>query len=135
LRSPAGVSYAGALAGEELRDLYAAADVFVLPTLYDPCANVCLEALAAGRPVITTRQNGAAELLREGINGSVVPHPAATAALAAAIQHWARHPRGTPVPVPEDVSMERNLRETLAVLELAAGSRFPGPGTGVAAGG
>ncbi len=42
--------------------VYAAADVFLLPTLYDPFANVTLEALAAGLPVITSAQNGASEI-------------------------------------------------------------------------
>ena len=37
----------------------------VLPTRYDPFANVCLEALACGVPVVTTAANGAAELLPE----------------------------------------------------------------------
>jgi len=49
--------------------LYAAADLFVLPTRYDPFANACLEALAAGVPVATTRANGAAELIVPGENG------------------------------------------------------------------
>jgi UDP-glucose:(heptosyl)LPS alpha-1,3-glucosyltransferase len=35
----------------------------VHPTFYDPCSNVVLEALACGLPVITTRYNGASELL------------------------------------------------------------------------
>ena len=43
--------------------VYAAADVFLLPTLYDPFANVTLEALAAGLPVITSAQNGASEIM------------------------------------------------------------------------
>ena len=42
-----------------------AADVLVLPTKYDPFANVCLEALACGVPVITTSWNGASEILPE----------------------------------------------------------------------
>lgn len=46
--------------------LYAAADVFALPTLYDPFANSTLEALASGVPVITTRMNGVSEILHEG---------------------------------------------------------------------
>ncbi len=50
---------------------YAAADVLLLPTLYDPFPNVCLEALACGLPVITSTKSGAAELLREGENGFV----------------------------------------------------------------
>ncbi len=42
-----------------------AADVLVLPTRYDPFANVCLEAMACGVPVLTTSWNGAAEILPE----------------------------------------------------------------------
>jgi UDP-glucose:(heptosyl)LPS alpha-1,3-glucosyltransferase len=49
--------------------LCAAADLFVLPTRYDPFANACLEALAAGLPVATTRTNGASELVEPGANG------------------------------------------------------------------
>ena len=51
--------------------LYAAADLVVLPTRYDPFANVCLEAMAAGVPVATTTRNGAAELIVPGANGFV----------------------------------------------------------------
>jgi len=53
----------------DIHRLYAASDIFVLPTLYDPCANVCLEALASGTPVITTLDNGAAEFIRPGETG------------------------------------------------------------------
>lgn len=42
-----------------------AADVMILPTRYDPFANVCLEALACGIPALTTRANGASEILPE----------------------------------------------------------------------
>lgn len=51
---------------EGIHRLYAAADVFALPTLYDPFANSTLEALALGVPVITTRMNGVSEVLEEG---------------------------------------------------------------------
>jgi UDP-glucose:(heptosyl)LPS alpha-1,3-glucosyltransferase len=54
-------------------DAYAAADVFMLPTLYDPFANVTLEAMAAGLPVITSLSNGAGELITSGKNGFLVP--------------------------------------------------------------
>jgi UDP-glucose:(heptosyl)LPS alpha-1,3-glucosyltransferase len=50
---------------------YAAADCFVLPTLYDPFPNAVLEAMACGLPVITSTQCGAAELLESGRNGWV----------------------------------------------------------------
>lgn len=58
----------------ETQRYYAAADIFALPTLYDPFSNVCLEALACGLPVITTRHNGASEIIEDGVNGYVVKH-------------------------------------------------------------
>ncbi|MEM1158329.1 MAG: glycosyltransferase family 4 protein [Verrucomicrobiota bacterium] len=53
-------------------DVYAAADVFVLPTVYDPFANVTLEAMAAGLPVVTTKANGARQVIEDGKNGLLV---------------------------------------------------------------
>lgn len=53
-------------------DVYAAADIFLFPTLYDPCANVTFEAWAAGLPVITTRDNGASELMTDGCEGFIL---------------------------------------------------------------
>ena len=50
---------------------YGAADVFVLPTLYEPLSNAVLEALASGLPVITSASCGAAELITHGVNGFV----------------------------------------------------------------
>ncbi|GAB2901503.1 glycosyltransferase family 4 protein [Uliginosibacterium flavum] len=49
-----------------------AADVFALPTLYDPMPNAALEALASGLPVLTSTSSGAAELVRLGENGERV---------------------------------------------------------------
>jgi UDP-glucose:(heptosyl)LPS alpha-1,3-glucosyltransferase len=54
-----------------VRPFYGAADVFVLPTLYDPCPNAALEAMACGLPVITSDKCGAAELVREHDAGFV----------------------------------------------------------------
>lgn len=51
---------------------YGAADLLVLPTRYDAFANVCLEAMACGIPVITTRTNGACEIIENGIHGYVL---------------------------------------------------------------
>jgi len=53
----------------EIEKFYAAADLFVLPTLYDPFSNATIEALAAGLPVITSRSNGVAELMTPGEEG------------------------------------------------------------------
>jgi UDP-glucose:(heptosyl)LPS alpha-1,3-glucosyltransferase len=51
---------------------YAGSDIFVLPTLYDAFANVCLEAMACGLPVITTDSNGAADLILDRENGYIL---------------------------------------------------------------
>jgi UDP-glucose:(heptosyl)LPS alpha-1,3-glucosyltransferase len=63
------VRFVGAVS--DVRPYYAAADAFVLATLYDPQPNAALEAMACGLPVVTTRQCGAAELIREGESGFV----------------------------------------------------------------
>ncbi len=55
----------------DIRPFYGAADVFVLPTLYEPLSNAILEALASGLPVITSTRSGAAELIAQGVNGFV----------------------------------------------------------------
>lgn len=47
----------------DVRPCYGTADVFALPTLYDPFPNAVLEALACGLPVLTSPASGAAELL------------------------------------------------------------------------
>lgn len=47
----------------DVRRVFFAADLHAHPTFYDPCSGVVLEALACGLPVVTSRWNGAAELL------------------------------------------------------------------------
>ncbi len=64
--------------------LYAEADALLLPTRYDDFANVCLEAAAAGLPVVTSAANGAAELLR-GDAGWVVEDAEDAGAFAEAL--------------------------------------------------
>ncbi len=56
---------------DETMPFYGAADVFVLPTLYDPCPNAALEAMACALPVITSTKCGAAELVLEHDAGFV----------------------------------------------------------------
>lgn len=57
------------------RTAYFAADFLVHPTFYDPCSLVVLEALACGLPVITSRYNGASELLKIPDCGLVIQDP------------------------------------------------------------
>ena len=70
---------------EPVRDVlpyYAAADVFLHPTWYDPCSLVVLEALACGLPVITSRFNGVSELMADGEHGFILSDPADIVAIA-----------------------------------------------------
>ena len=67
----------------DVRPFYGAADVFALPTLYDPFPNAALEALASGLPLVTTTTCGAAELVTVD-NGRVISAGDA-AALAASL--------------------------------------------------
>src|SRR5581483_6567292 len=64
---------------------YRAADLFVLPTRHEPCSLVVLEALAMGVPVISTRFNGATEIMTDGVHGFVLSDPADVDALAGAM--------------------------------------------------
>lgn len=119
--APGNVIFAGPMSNVE--DAYAAADLFVFPPIYEPSANVCFEALAAGLPVVTSACNGASEVIESGINGTVMQDPADIAALVEAIRYWQTQPAARPVTVKTDLSIERNVRETVAVLELAAAER------------
>ncbi len=67
---------------------FAAADLYVLPTYYDPFANSTLEALASGLPVITTTTNGASEVLTHHLHGSVLPQPGDREELIRELSFW-----------------------------------------------
>jgi len=71
----------------DVEHCYAGADLFVLPTRYDPFANTCLEAMACGLPVLTTTANGAAELIRDGVNGCILEAPPTALTFADAVQN------------------------------------------------
>ena len=68
--------------------LYAAADVTVLPTFYDPASKVVLESLMLGTPVVTTAFNGASDAVisSDGVaRGRIIDDPWDIAALADAM--------------------------------------------------
>ncbi len=59
----------------DIEKYYSASDVLLQPTFYDPCSLSTIESLACGLPVITTKCNGAGELIIEGETGFVVENP------------------------------------------------------------
>ncbi|HEX8914935.1 MAG TPA: glycosyltransferase family 4 protein [Humisphaera sp.] len=90
-RFPKNLVYAGAT--RDVRPFYATADFFVLPTRHDPCSLVVLEALAMGLPVVSTRFNGACEVMTDGVHGRVLPDPADVGAVAAAMREALDEPK------------------------------------------
>ncbi len=69
---------------QDMPAFYAALDVFCHPSFYDTFGNVLAEALAMGRPVVTTSRVGASDLVQPGENGFLAD-PLDTAALAGAV--------------------------------------------------
>ncbi|SRR5581483_1587552 len=106
---------------DDMRPAYAAADIFILPTIYDPFSNASLEALACGLPVITTRANGFSEIMEDRIHGSIVDLPEDINGLANAIEDWcdptrrgAARPNILKRASQFDISV--NVAQTLAIL-------------------
>jgi glycosyltransferase involved in cell wall biosynthesis len=88
------VRFLGVLAPETLKEPLSAADVFALATRNEGWANVLLEAMACGLPVVTTDVGGNAEVVSSPALGTLVPfgdRDRLTAALAAALERpWDR---------------------------------------------
>jgi len=59
----------------QVERVYAAADAFLLPSLYEPFGIAALEALACGLPVVVTRCCGVAEVLTDGREGCLLERP------------------------------------------------------------
>lgn len=87
---PASVKLSATIPHAALFDQYRAADVLVFPTLCDGFGLVVTEAFAQGLPVITTARAGAADLVRHGENGLIIPAGDAEA-LAAALDWCLTH--------------------------------------------
>ncbi|MCC6290508.1 glycosyltransferase family 4 protein [Candidatus Nomurabacteria bacterium] len=61
------IFFPGFLRGEELTRLYQAADLYILPSVSEPFGITPLESLAAGTPVLVSRQSGVSEVLRHAL--------------------------------------------------------------------
>lgn len=86
------VLFTGWLSDDQVQHLYGAADVAVVPSLYEPFGIVALEAMAAAVPLVVSDVGGLAEIVADGRTGLKVP-PGSPQALAAAIDALLRHPR------------------------------------------
>ena len=119
----------------DIRPCYAMADCLVLPTLYDPCANVILEAMACAVVPVTPATNGASEFIQHGRNGFIMAswkdardlarilgelqaRPAKRRELARQARDSVRH-----------LTLARNARKVLAVCRQAVSPLKDGAGT------
>jgi UDP-glucose:(heptosyl)LPS alpha-1,3-glucosyltransferase len=105
----------------EMPSLYAAADIFLLPTIYDPFSNACLEALAAGRPVITSRANGFSEIIESGRHGTIIDDPQNIDAISEALRSWSEPARRAQahldnLALAAQFDMPANVAQTLEIL-------------------
>jgi UDP-glucose:(heptosyl)LPS alpha-1,3-glucosyltransferase len=101
---------------------YAAADIYVHPTFYDPCSLVVLEAMACGLPVVTSRFNGASELICGGREGAILADPADDQELAQRLEPLLKVDARARSAIAarwraESQSWERNCREIAAIYE------------------
>ena len=110
---------------KHVQDLLSVSDVGVLPTFYDPCSRFILEALAAGKPVITTRFNGAADLFVNNRHGKVIDSPENISQLAEAIGYFTNRNNIQKASeaiaadnLTEKISVDRVAKELLSVYEF-----------------
>jgi UDP-glucose:(heptosyl)LPS alpha-1,3-glucosyltransferase len=109
----------------DISRVYAATDIFILPTIYDPFSNACLEALACGLPVITTGSNGFSEIIEDAVHGSIVNHAGNLVGLRDAIRFWSDPSRraaahSANIERASQFDISRNVEQTLEILTHVA---------------
>lgn len=108
---------------EDIEKYYGMADIFVLPTRYEPFANVCLEAMACGLPVITTEDNGASELITTGENGFILDNWKDSDGLAEIIKRLndssiRKRMGDNAISTAKNYTWERHIEETSRMFDL-----------------
>ena len=119
------------MARDEVQDLFAAADLFLLPSVHDHAGNVdglpntLLEAMASGLPIVASRVVGVPTVIDDGVEGLLVPEGDAGAlagALAATLGDRARAAEiggAARARVERELTWPRIARRHLAVYEAA----------------
>ncbi len=113
---------------KDLRKFYAASDLFVLPTIYEPFGNVCLETLASGLPIIVSKASGAAEIITEGENGLLLKNPRDPQELAKKIKqtfdnNFREELSKNARILAENFTVDKNVERTLKVYQEVIGEQ------------
>jgi glycosyltransferase involved in cell wall biosynthesis len=77
---------------KDIPEILAALDLFIQPSLWEGFSLAILEALAIGAPVVATAVGGAAEVIRPGIDGLLIP-PGEVSSLIATVREVILDPR------------------------------------------
>lgn len=105
---------------------YIDSDIFLLPTRYEPFSNVVLEAMRGGNAVITTRQNGAAEILQ---NDMVMENSADEKILPSLNKlledtGYLESVKQQNLNIVREYSIEKNAKETLSLIETTMNEKL-----------
>jgi UDP-glucose:(heptosyl)LPS alpha-1,3-glucosyltransferase len=117
----------------DVLQFYAAADVYVGPSLHDSFALPPLEAMACGLPVITSAQNGGAQVISEGSDGFVLDDPSDSSRLGELLRRLWQNPETRrelglmAARTAEIYHWERNAHATWLFLRAAGGQKELSP--------
>jgi len=114
LNIPERVLFLGPL--RHIQNVLSICDVAVLPTFYDPASRFILESLGAGKPVITTAFNGAADLFSDSRHGRIIDSPQDIATLAQAVSHFTETSN---IEQASKAIIEDNLTEQISIRRAA----------------
>jgi glycosyltransferase involved in cell wall biosynthesis len=95
-----------------IQNVLSITDVAVLPTFYDPSSRFTLEALAAGKPVITTIFNGATDLFVDNRHGKIIDSSENVLELAEGIGYFANTDN---IKKASEAIAEDNLKEDISI--------------------
>jgi glycosyltransferase involved in cell wall biosynthesis len=121
LRLQSRVRFLGAQPRDRVVELFAAADASILSSSWENFPHTVVEALSAGTPVLATAVGGVAEVVRDGVNGLLVPIGDSEALGGAIRRYFADHElreqlRANAIPSVAEYAPERvfaRLEETL----------------------
>lgn len=106
----------------QIEKYYAAADIFLFPSLYDAFGTVVLEAMASGLPVVVSRFCGASEILTHMVDSFILEDPQDSSEIARRIGYLAditwRENMGKAARVTSlKYTFQHNLEKTLTVYQ------------------
>lgn len=109
-------------AKDQIERYYAAADVFVLPSVYEPFGTVVLEAMASGLPVLVSNEAGASEIITNGEEGYSLDPPSDTDQICQRIHEIRDEGKAEEMgdaarQTAEQYSIEKNRQKTIEAYE------------------